>query len=429
MARANEDLACQARPSALTLWAAGPWAMLALLLLIGTLNYIDRVLPAVLAEPIKRDIALSDTALGLIGGLGFLVIYGAATIPLAKISDRGHYGAVIVWSVALWSAMTMIGGWTVSTWQLVVSRMGVALGEAGGIPAAHAYINRHFAPAQRTLALSIFTLCLPLGSMAGFVIGGFAGQHLGWRTTFVLMGALGLFLAVVTYFAMPAEARAGCAPQKRSDQPGASLAGLFRKRSLVLTLLGAAFIAMGGYTELTFTPAFLMRSHGLSLSEAGLGFGLGGGIAAIVMLLVLGWASDRLSSRDPRWLLGTVIATIVICLPVSVGGFLTSELGWALFGTSINHGVVIAQNAPVFAALHRLAPLELRAQASALLLLASAVLGGAGPLLAGGLSDALAASLGPAALSRAMLVVPCSYALGAACFCLALVPFRRDLAE
>lgn len=416
---------------------ARPWAMLALLLMIGTLNYVDRVLPAVLAEPIRRDIALSDTALGLISGVGFLLVYGAASIPLARISDGGRYGTVIVGSVALWSAMTMIGGWTSNAWQLAASRMGVALGEAGGVPAAHAYINRHFPPGRRTMGLSIFTLCLPIGSMAGFVIGGAAGQHLGWRETFLVMGAAGLALAAVAHFALPAAARGGRerAPepepkpeQRRPDRPPASLLALFRKPSLVLTLLGAAFIAMGGYAELTFTPAFLMRSHGLSLSQAGLLFGVGGGTTAIVMLLALGWISDRLAARDPRWLLGTVIAMIAVCLPLSVAGFLAPGLGWALTGTALNHGIVIAQNAPIFAALHRLAPLELRAQSSALFLLAGAILGGLGPLAAGAISDAFSQSLGPAALSRGLLVVPAAYGLGALSLAAALITFRRDLA-
>jgi MFS family permease len=429
MANASSDLASEAPGKALPRSWFGPWPMLVLLVLIGTLNYVDRVLPAVLAQPIKRDIALSDTTLGLISGAGFLVIYGAATIPLARISDRGRYGPVIVWSVTLWSAMTMIGGWTANAWQLAASRMGVALGEAGGVPAAHAYINRHFPANARTLALSIFTLCMPMGSMAGFAVGGVLGQHLGWRMTFVLMGAAGLALALVTYLAMPAEAGAGHALPQRSDRPQASLAGLFRKRSLVLTLVGAAFIAMGGYAELTFTPAFLMRSHDLSLSEAGLGFGISGGIAAVTLLLLLGWTSDRLSIRDARWLLGTVIVMIVICLPLCVAGYLASDVRWAFAGTAVTHGIVVAQNAPVFAALHRLAPLELRAQASALLLLAGAVLGGAGPLVTGAWSDALTPALGPEALSRALLVVPCAYALGTACFCLALISFRRDLAD
>lgn len=412
-----------ARPS------AKPWAILLLLLLIGTLNYVDRVLPAVLAEPIKRDIALSDTALGLISGLGFLVIYGAATLPLARISDRGFYGSVIVGSVALWSAMTMLGGWATSASQLAASRMGVALGEAGGVPAAHAYINAHFPANKRTLALSVFTLCLPMGSMVGFVIGAAIGERLGWRSTFTIMGAAGLFLSVLAFAALPAARRQNRAFQQDTASPRPSLAGLFKKPSLVLALLGAAFVAMGGYAELTFTPAFLMRSHQLSLAEAGLLFGVCGGAAAVMMLLAIGWASDRLSIRDPRWLLGTVVVMIALSLPLSIAGFLAPSLGWALTGTSLNHGIAIAQNAPIFAALHRLAPSELRAQASALLLLAGALLGGVGPLAAGAISDALAPGLGSAALSRALLVVPAAYALGAVCLCLALITFRHDLSE
>ena len=129
------------------------WAAVILLALVGTLNYADRFLPAVLAEPIKEDLALSDTAIGVINGFGFLVVYAVLGIAIARIADRGAFGLVISSCLALWGAMTMLGGAVQSGFQLALTRVGVAVGEAGSTPAAHAYVARNFPPERRAAPL------------------------------------------------------------------------------------------------------------------------------------------------------------------------------------------------------------------------------------------------------------------------------------
>lgn len=403
------------------------WFVVALLMLIGVLNYLDRVLPAILAEPIKNDLGLSDTGLGVINGLVFLVVYALACVPVAKLSDRGAYRNVIVGSLSVWSVMTMIGGVVQSGWQFAVSRVGVAAGEAGGTPAAHAYISRHIPPGSRAIALSIFTLCLPVGAMAGFIVGGYVGQALGWRWTFILMGLIGVVLAVATRLILGTTRRRESGKEASAKGVVPPLWPLFRKKSLVAMLIGTSFVGMSGYTAMTFTSSFLIRSHDLSLAEAGLTYGLGGGLAAIVTLLLVGVLSDHLAKRDPRWILGTVVILLVLCLPLSVVSFLSNNYALAVIGLSLNHAVAIAYAAPIFTALHRVAPLALRARVSALVLLSTSILGSLGPVVAGAISDALSNAHGEESLRYAMLIVPLAYAFAAMWYAIAIRYFKGDL--
>ncbi len=402
-------------------------SVLLLLLIIGCVNYLDRVLPAILAEPIKHDLALSDTELGVVNGFGFLLIYAAASLPLAQMSDRGRYGLVITCALSLWSAMTALGAFVASGWQLMLSRMGVAVGEAAGMPASHAFITRNFPQDRQTAAISVFNLSLPLGSMAGFAIGGVVGQAIGWRQTFLAMGLFGLALAATAWFVMP---RGTAQEPEAARQANLSLFGfvpLLRKKSLVLILIGSALLGTGGYTATAFTPAFLMRSHDLSLAEAGLRFGIAGGIAAAVSLLLIGWLADRLSRRDPRWLPGSVAIMVLLALPFSLAALHLASANLAILALAINYVVPVAYSAPAAVALHRLAPLELRARMSAMLLLVTGLCGGFGPLIAGAISDYLTPTHGAAALGLALHIVPLAYLVGGLCYLAAMRHFPGEL--
>lgn len=408
-----------------------PFLAIGLLTLVGTVNYIDRVLPAILAQSIKHDLALSDTALGLINGSGFLVVYGIASIPLARLSDQGHYSRVIVVCLTLWSVMTLLGAWASNAAALTASRIGVAFGEAGSLPATHAYIARHIPAANRTATLAVFNACLPIGSMLGFVIGGFAGAALGWRSTFLVMGLIGLLLAAVCRSALRSLPSSPITGSAAGSVPAQHFRQLFAIPGLLPILGGSACMAMGGYTGIAFNPAFLMRSHGFGLFDAGIAFGIPAGIAALIGLLCLGWIADLLAQRDPRWLLGTVVVMIAGGLPLSLAAYFAADRWWTIAGLAVNHMLSIAQVAPVFAAVHRLVPLPLRAQASALLLLAGAFLGGLGPLAAGAISDALQPRFGDLALAHALVVIPIAYALGLVCFGIAIfrAPLGRELSH
>lgn len=408
------------------------WAAVLLLMVVGILNIMDRFLPSILAQPIKSELMLSDTALGLINGFGFLVVYAVIGLPIARMSDRGRYGVVITACVALWSAMTMLGGLAQAGWQLALSRMGVAVGEAGSTPAAHAYISRNFAPDRRAAPLAVLTLSVPLANVIGLAGGGLLGEAIGWRMTFVVMGVLGLVLAPLIYRVLGGHklVAADAAAASVTHSPKASIGAvgiLLAKRSYLLILAACTCIAIGGYSLTVFAPAFLMRTHGLALGEVGLEYGPASGLAGIVALLLTGWLADRLSGRDPRWLLWVISLMVLILLPFAVMGFMVPGRWMAVGFIALASTIATAYLVPTVAAMQRLAPPHLRATASALMLFCSALIGGTGPLVTGMISDHLAPAFGAGALGHALLIVPVMYGLAALLFLAASLTFRADM--
>lgn len=403
------------------------WVAVAVLAFVGTLNYVDRFLPAVLAEPIKADLALSDTAIGVINGFGFLIVYAVVGIVLARFADRGAFGLVISGCLTLWGAMTMLGGMVTSGFQLALTRVGVAIGEAGSTPAAHAYVAHNFIPERRAGPLAVITLAIPLASAASLIGGGLLAESLGWRMTFVIMGALSaLFVPVVL---MTLGRRQTMASVVVAPQDSVVWWDLLRKPSYLAIVTCAAFISVAGYSLTTFAPAFLMRSHGMSLGEVGLQYGLVSGITGIVGLLFIGRLADVLAARDPRWLLWVVAAMTAVLIPFSALAFVVESRVLSVWFISLSYVIGTAYMAPSVAAIQRLVRPDQRATASAVFLFFSSTVGSAGPFLTGVFSDALSADLGTASLGRALLLVPVAQVMAVAMLLIASRRFRSEMVE
>ena len=405
------------------LFAGRPWAAVILLMLLTVVNYLDRILPGILAEPLKQDLGLSDTFLGVLNGIAFLAVYAVAGIPIARFADRGRYGLVISAALAIWSAMTALGGFVGTGWQLALTRMGVAVGEAGSTPAAHAYISRNFAPERRAAALAVFTLGAPLGGMCGLIAGGLIGEALGWRMTFLAMGALGLVLAPLVLLAL-GPGRPIEAPAARSE--GGDLLAILRKPSVWAILGATSFISMAGYSSMAFAPAFLQRLHQLSIGTIGLQMGLLQGASGAIGLLLSGWIGGLLSKRDPRWMLAVLAVMTIACAPVGVAAYTVGDAGLAVILVAVSTTVVTAYLGLTVACLHSVTPAPMRARASAVLLFCSAMFGSLGPLIVGRISDVLHDALGAASLARAMLIVPVAFVLATLCYLAAMATFARD---
>jgi predicted MFS family arabinose efflux permease len=402
------------------------WGAVLLLMLVGILNIVDRFLPSILVEPIKRDLLLSDTAVGLINGFGFLVIYAVLGIPIARVSDRGSYGVVISVCITVWSLMTGLAGFVQTGWQLALTRMGVATGEAGSSPAAHAFISRNFRPERRGAPLAVLTLSVPVASLVSLIAGGLLGEALGWRNTFILMGAIGLVLALAVALLLGTRQSAASGTAASASSFGPALQ-LLQKRSFVAILAASGCIGIGGYSLTTFGPAFLMRVHGMSMGDVGVQYGIATGGGGIVAVILTGIIADRMSTRDPRWILRVVAIMIALLLPFSYAALFVPNHWLAVPFLALATVIATAYLAPVVAAIQRLVPTELRATASAVLLFFTALSGGAGPLITGMISDALHPQLGAHALGRAMLVVPLAHTLAAILYLTATRGFRRDM--
>ncbi|MFV9632242.1 spinster family MFS transporter [Mycobacterium neumannii] len=404
------------------------WVAVALLAIVGTLNYADRFLPAVLAEPIRAELDLSDTALGVINGFGFLAIYAVLGLLIARIADRGAFGLVVSTCLTLWGAMTMLGGAVQSGFQLALTRVGVAIGEAGSTPAAHAYVARNFAPQRRAAPLAVITLAIPLASAVSLIGGGLLAQALGWRMAFVVMGAVSVAFAPLVLVAL---GRRQSMPATTDVDVGvpAKAWDLLRKGSFVGVVVGASCISVAGYSLTAFAPAYLVRTRGMELGEVGVHYGIASGLTGILGLLVVGRVADRLSARDPRWLLWLVAAMTAAMLPFSALAFTVGDRTLCIWFISLSYVVGTAYMAPSIAAIQRLARAEQRATASAIFLFFGAIVGSAGPFLTGVISDALSGDLGAMSLGRSLLIVPVFQVVAILCYLLASRRFIREIVD
>lgn len=391
------------------------WSAVLLMMVVGVFNIVDRFLPSVLIEAIKADLHLSDTGIGLINGFGFLIVYALVGIPIARIADRGRYGLVVGGCLTLWSLMTMLGGFAQSGLQLALTRMGVALGEAGSSPAAHAFISHHFPVHRRSTPLALLSVSVPVAGILAFLVGGLLGQAVGWRATFMILGGAGLLLSPVAFLMLRERPAIAGAPLQARAAAGPFSLRPFLQPGFLLILAASSCIGIGAYALTTFGPAYLMRVHGFTLAQIGVQYGLTVGGAGLLSLAIVGPLADRLSVRDPRWLLWIVSLMILVILPFLLTGLLASSPTVALVCTAVATCISTAYLAPVIAAVHRLVPAGSRATASALFLFSTAVLGGLGPLLTGMISDALTPSQGVHALATALLLVPAMH------FCAALL--------
>ncbi len=175
---------------------------LGILFLGYVVNFVDRSILAILLEPIKHDLELSDSQLGLLGGLAFAIFYSTLGIPIAALADRWSRVKILSISMVIWSAMTAVCGLATSFMMLLFTRIGVGIGEAGASPPSHSLISDYFPIETRATALSIYALGIPFGSMVGNFVGGYGAAELGWRTTFFIVGIPGIFVALLVWFTL-----------------------------------------------------------------------------------------------------------------------------------------------------------------------------------------------------------------------------------
>ena len=252
-------------------------------------NFIDRQILVILQEPIKADMDLSDAQLGLLSGFSFALVYITAGIPIAYWADRGNRRNIIALAVTVWSGMTALSGFAQNYGQLLLARIGVGIGEAGGSPPAHAMISDYYPPEQRATALSIYSTGVHLGVLIGFLAGGFISQMLGWRAAFMAVGIPGVIFAIV-FFLTVREPERGRWESTAQAEYKPSLGETFRVlsgyRCFWYLAAGAGLTAFAGYGNGNFTPSFLMRSHDLEVANVGILlaiFGGGGGMLGTVL--------------------------------------------------------------------------------------------------------------------------------------------------
>lgn len=375
-----------------------PRLALGLLLAVYCFNFIDRTIISILQEPIKADLELSDTQLGLISGTAFALFYSVLGVPVARIAERVDRPRIIAVALASWSAMTMLCGVATSFFQLFLFRVGVGIGEAGGTPPAHALIADLFPAERRATAISIYSLGVPLGILFGAVAGGALGEALGWRAALMLMGAPGLLLALLVLIVIrdPRSAAQAVAADRAVVPPlRAVLTHLLARRAFIHLTIGITAASTAGYGILAFTAPFFMRQFNLGLASAGYTTGLIWGVAAGVGTLLGGLLVDRAMRRDRRFGAWIPAAGLALAAPLSITAYL-QDMREAVIALLLVSGTAqFLYLGPTYALVQTLARPAMRATASALVLLVVNLIGlGVGPPLTGWLSDYFAATSG-----------------------------------
>lgn len=406
--------------------------MLVVLTIVYAFNFIDRQILVILQEPIKADMLLSDAQLGLLSGFTFAVIYVTAGIPIAYWADRLNRRNIVATALAVWSGMTALSGLVQNYPQLLLARVGVGLGEAGGSPPAHSMISDYFPPKQRATALSFYSSGIYVGILLGFAFGGLLAEAVGWRMAFLVVGLPGVMLAAILLLTVREPLRGRWDQGASSaDKPDFSttLTLLRSRRSFWYIAMGCALTSYIAYGNGNFMPSFLIRNHGLSVGEAGLALSLVWGVSGAIGTFSGGLLADRFATRDIRWYTWIPMVGMILAFPpyfyVLLGESTTGILS-VLFFISIVNSLYLG---PSIAISHAMVPPGMRALTSAVLFFVLNMIGlGLGPFLTGLASDLLQPIAGAQNLRYSMLITACMGPLAILMFYLASRHLMSDLA-
>ncbi|CDO36320.1 MFS transporter [Novosphingobium sp. KN65.2] len=409
---------------------ASPNLVLAMLLLVYVFNFVDRQILAILAAPIQADLGLDDAQMGMLGGLAFAILYSTLGVPLAWMADRTSRSWVITGSLVVWSLFTAVCGAAQGFWHIFLARLGVGVGEAGGVAPSYAVIGDHFPSERRAFALSVYSLGIPLGSATGVLAGGYVAAKVDWRAAFLVVGIAGLLIAPLFKFVVRdrPKAAASASPAAGEGIRFLAIAALLaRKRGFWLLSFGAASSSMLGYGLAFWLPSLLQRSFHLDLVETSWFIGavllLGGSVG----VLSGGLLADRLGRANRAFYAWVPAMAFVAAVPLFAGGIWTSSVPLAFLLFLVPQALAYIWLGPVTSAIQHLVDPPARATASALFLLINNLIGlGGGIYALGALSTALAPVYGEESLRYSMLFGLVLYLIAATLMALAGPALRRE---
>jgi MFS family permease len=399
--------------------------VLVLLLLAYILNFLDRQILGILGPAIKAELDLTDTQFGAVGGLAFAMLYSLLGVPLAYLADRTSRSGVVAASLAVWSGFTALCGAAMGYWQLFAFRLGVGVGEAGGVAPSYALIADHFPPERRARALAFFSLGVPIGLGGGAYIGAHLAHWFGWRAAFVVMGGIGIVLAPILKYLVRDLPRS--APASDAVPLTRAFPIIARKPTFWLMAFASSMSSLCGYGLALWTPSVLIRSFHLDLIQTGNFFAsllLIGGCTGVFMG---GWLADRLGQKDRSWYARLPAIAWLITAPTFALGLMAPNLwiAWPLL--LIPNALNILWLGPVVTAVQHLVPQRMRSTASGSFLFINNLIGlGVGPLLMGRISDGLKASYGAESLRYAAVGCTAFYLVAALLMLFAAKRLRSD---
>jgi predicted MFS family arabinose efflux permease len=379
---------------------------LALLALVWAANYTDRQMLGLLIPPIKADLHLSDTSLGLVTGLGFVLLYSLLSVPVARLADRSNRRNILAIGLAVWSLMTCLTGLVANIWELAATRFLLGAAEAAAVAPSISLIGDMFSASRRPLTLSVLTTGSGLSAILFIPLVAMLAQAQGWRTAFLAAGYTGLALAAVVALTVKEPARGGpAAPDRPAPALAATARFLAGSRAYLFTLGGGAFAGVSLYATQVWHPSFLARVHHLDLAQIGWATGALRGSASIVGAILGGVLAERLGRRDTRWRLIVPGLACVLAWPAELVFLTSPDLSIALAGMACCHLLTAMHFGPVYAVCHSVAKPGMSSTSTALFLLAGNLAGQIiGPLAIGLLNDQGAALFGAEAVKYSLLV-------------------------
>jgi MFS family permease len=373
-------------------------ALLWTLLVVYIFNFLDRQIVNILAEPIKNDLGLSDTQIGLMTGLAFALFYTVLGIPIARYADRpkSNRVGIISVSLAIWSGMTVLCGLAQNYAQLLAARIGVGVGEAGCTPAAMSLITDAVPAEKRSSAIAFYGLGVPIGSLLGMVVGGALYDAYGWRTAFMVVGLPGVVMAALILLVLKDPRKLGLRATIATPAPTPNALGFFeamaeigKSRAFVLLAIGASITAFLAYGKTTWAAILFIRNYGLSPGEAGTVLGVFIGLAGVFGTWFGGWLADRWGRTDKRHILTGPAIAMTVAAPLLFLGYYQTDWVWAVAILTLPTILNSMYYGPTYGLVQGLVRPEARATATSIMLFCQNLIGlGLGPLLFGMMSDA-----------------------------------------
>lgn len=408
-----------------------PRYFLGVMFFVGVINYLDRQVLGIVQEDIKAELLLSDQQLGMIG-LTFGLVHAFFALPIGRLGDRTSRKRVLVGCMAVWSSMTMVMGAVGSFFSLLVTRMGVALGEAGVTPTTYSMMADKFPITQRARAISAIVIGMPIGIMFSNILGGYIADGVGWRWTFVIFGLPGVILAIIIALTIAAP-RQGQADGIGKVKPIGFWKGIGTILSIPtyrFVLAGATLNSFFGYGLMQWMPSYLRRAFDMSASEAGLAFGLIVGVAGLTGTLLGATIADKLAGRDLRWYGWVIAICYALSFPCFMLAFGGSDYRLAMVLMTCGLFLGFGAGACVNAIIQTITPIQVRGMAAALKTWGLSFLGyGVGGFLIGSLSDFLNTGVSGEGLGQALFYVSVAPLLAGICFYISTATMREDIAS
>ena len=424
-------------------WSTYKKYVIGILLVVYTLNFIDRQIIAILSPAIKADLGINDTQLGLLKGFAFAMFYAVFSIPIARLADKKNRVNIVSISIVFWSGMTAICGAAGNFWHLLWARVGVGIGEAGCSPPAHSLISDYFHKEERATALGLYSLGIPLGSLFGILLGGWLVASLGWRWTFVAVGLPGILLGILVKLTLK-EPKRGAAEAPESSEAAVKVASpkslqkssiletfktIWAIKSFRILIYGSALVSFAVFGFNLWMVDFLVRTHELSYAQLtvplAIGIGVGGGFGTVAG----GALCDKWVRKDVSHYFTFIGLVHALSVPLYIFAMWTTSSTLCfivLFFVFMLHSSIAG---PCYALVQNLSPLKTRAFSAAFYLFVLSAIGqGLGPVYIGGMSDLLAGTMGEAdGLQVALISLAPFWMLAAAIFILGRRHLVKDL--